>query len=344
MTTLTRRARRPDPTAAYPLGRAPFRGRPNPAEALALDLRLFGDLRAPAAFGLEFDVRANDYEDASGTEEWKPYELLDGGVGVLCLRGPIEHHSHWYWTSFEDIACHIEMALADDAVKVLVLKIDSPGGVAAGMGETHRAIRRLSKAYGKMICAYVDEQACSAAYHVASACSEIWLPEAGVVGSVGVILCTVDETAALDAAGIKVRYVVTGKRKADLHPGQPVTDDVLKVAQEKVDLLGAQFFEAVGKARRVSPAKIQGLQAAVFIGKDAVAAGLADVVASWDEFLSVVRSSIANNSPTPPAEKKRAEMAALGRAGGHARAKKLSPRARSRSAKNAAEARWKKRA
>src|SRR5262249_41247650 len=138
-------------------------------------------------------------------------------------------HRSWLWHSYEDLAVEAARALEHELVKALVLKIDSPGGVASGMGEAHRAIRRMSARAGKPIYAYSDELAASAAYHLASACTEVWLPESGHVGSVGVILCTIDETQALKKAGLAVRYLVTGARKADLHPGQPVTDDVVDV-------------------------------------------------------------------------------------------------------------------
>jgi ClpP class serine protease len=168
------------------------------------------------------------------------------------------------------------------------------------MGEAHKRIRELMRASGKPVYGFADEMACSAAYHLASACREVWTTEAGHVGSVGVILCTVDESAALDKAGVKLRYLVTGARKADLHPGQPVTEEVLSVAQAKVDKLGRQFFRAVaharGKApggRRMSdPAAVKALQAGVFVGTDAVAAGLADGVASWPKFLSYVKAAV----------------------------------------------------
>jgi len=275
--------------------RAPFRERPNPTEALAMDRSLFAsfgkanvwNIVQPSAYGMYFDVPA--------PMQFDPKSILDGGIAVLNLQGPIGHHSDWWWCNYEDLAMHIRCALEHGDVRAAVLKIDSPGGVAAGMQESHKAIRRMRKEFGKPIFAYVDEMACSAAYHVASACTEIWMPGSAIVGSVGVIMCTVDESEALDKAGIKVRYVVTGKRKADLHPGQPVTDDVLRVAQEKVDAHGRMFFDAVGKARAhagLDPKRVESYQAAVFLGSKAIGAGLADGLASYPRFLSLVRASL----------------------------------------------------
>lgn len=214
------------------------------------------------------------------------------GIAVLPVRGPLEHHPSWCWSSYDDIAAEVQAALACEQVKALVLRVDSPGGVAAGMGQAHRAIRRMQRETGKLVYAYVDEMACSAAFDVACACAEIWMPREAVVGSIGVILCTVDESEALEKAGVRVRYVVTGDRKADMHPGSVISDEVLEVAQSKVDELGRHFFARAAKARRTTPAAIEGLQAAVFQGQSAVDVGLADGVSDWPAFLGTLRAAL----------------------------------------------------
>lgn len=258
-----------------------FRAAPNPTEVFALDQRLFSQ---PGAFGLVYEVPP--------ACEFDPASILPGGLAVLRLSGPIEHHSSWYWASYEDLALQVELAMANDDVRAVTLRIDSPGGLAAGMGEAHRALRRLADASGKPLLCYVDETACSAAYHVASACDEIWGPPASVVGSIGVICCAVDETERLEQSGIRVRYVVSGARKADLHPGSPVDEKVLAVAQEKVDFLAGRFFQAVARARSLTPEFVDSLQAGTFFMEEAVDKGLADGVASWPDFLDLVRESI----------------------------------------------------
>jgi len=284
---------------------APFLPATRPGCALALDERL---LRATRD-GLPFDVPRCGimFREQPGEDPWTgapiPSSIING-LAVLDLRGPIEHHTGWYWDNYEDLGVAVDASLACESVKATVLRIDSPGGVAAGMHEAHKAIRRAQARTGKPVLCYVDEMACSAAYCIASSCSEVWGPPSMHVGSVGVILCTVDETAALDKAGLAIRYVVSGKRKADLHPGQPVTDDVLRVAQAKVDVLAAQFFHLVAKARRrntdalASSSAVEALQAGVFVGQDAVRIGLADGVASWPKFLDLVRKSISARGMT----------------------------------------------
>jgi capsid assembly protease len=278
--------------------RAIFREHPT-AEALAFDRRMFGIRRdgsaaRPVAFGIFFDCHPPicflDYEGklCKGA-------LLDGGIAVLRVLGPLEHHESWAWNSYAALQREMEIALAYPGVNALVLKFDTPGGVCSGMLACHREIKRLRAKFGKPVVGWVDELAASAGYGLVSACDEIWIPPEGEVGSIGVILCTVDETDRLKKEGISVKYVVTGKRKSDLHPGTQVTDEVLAVAQAKVDELGGMFFETVAQARGTTSAAVQSLEAAVFRGKHAVSAGLADGVADWQEFLGTLRRSVGAN-------------------------------------------------
>jgi ClpP class serine protease len=266
-----------------------FRAQLIPGEALAIDPGASGLIAAairgqppsPAAFGFFADFPGPLTFDA---------EAMTDGIAVLCLKGPIAHHAPskradeaYSWHSYEALAREVECAMVGGA-RAVVLKVDSPGGVAAGMGEAHKALRRLSTKHDVPLYGFSDEMACSAAYHLISACREVWTTPAGHLGSVGVILCTEDIT----------------EYKADLHPGQPVTDDVLARAQSKVDILAGQFFRRVARSRGQSPCgaklsdprAVAALQAGVYIGKDAVKAGLADGVASWNDFLAYIKSAV----------------------------------------------------
>lgn len=246
----------------------------------------------PGAFGLIFDCPAPCTFLDPETGQPREGALLDGGIAVLSITGPLEHQDSWWWTSYAAILREAELALSWPGVRALVPRYDSPGGVCAGMLAAHRALRALRQKHGKPIVSYVSEMAASAGYGLACASDEIWMPPEAVVGSIGVILCTIDESKHLEKEGIRVRYVVTGARKADLHPGAPVTDDVLQEAQAKVDALGAKFFAAVAQARGMSPEDVEALEAAVFMGETAVDVGLADGVADWEDFLGTLRGTL----------------------------------------------------
>lgn len=217
---------------------------------------------------------------------------VDDGIAKVTIEGPLEHHGGWWFDSYDSILGRIERALEDQNTKALVLCIDSPGGEAAGMVEAHRKIKALRAKYDKPVFAFANECAASAAYGIASAADELWLPETGHVGSVGVIACVFDRTKANEKWGINVRLITTGERKGDGHPDKPLDSKVIAALQEQVDTIGKSFFEIVGSARGMSPSDVEDLEAGVFYGASAIDAGLADRIGSYDELMAYVRETV----------------------------------------------------
>lgn len=238
---------------------------------------------------LAFNPKAWDFFfDGGRTEDVK----VADGIAVVSIDGPLEHHRSWIWDSYDEITERIAEAFEEDEVQAVVLRIDSPGGDAAGATEAHKKIRSLRKKHDKPLFAYANEQMCSAAYELGCAADEIWLPKTGEVGSVGVIATVVDRTKANTKAGVTVRLITTGQRKGDGNPNKPFTSDVEDAIRAHVDYLGQVFFKVVARSRGMTPRAVAGLEAGVFMGDTAVKAKLADGVAGWDAFLARVRDRI----------------------------------------------------
>ena len=82
--------------------------------------------------------------------------------------------------------------MADERVNSVLLLIDSPGGEVAGLFDL---VDEIYHARGtKPIIAVADEAAFSAAYAIASAADEVYLPATAQVGSIGVIAIHVDQS------------------------------------------------------------------------------------------------------------------------------------------------------
>jgi signal peptide peptidase SppA len=222
---------------------------------------------------------------------WEENRVTEDGIAIVSICGPLEHHPGWF-DSYDAITQRIDDALDADEVRAVVLCFDSPGGDASGVEEAHRKIKSMRETHDKPIFAYSNESCYSAAYWLACAADELFLPPTGGAGSVGVIAAAIDCTKANEKAGVRVELVTTGARKADGHPDRPLTSDVLDVLQARVDQIGEVFFASVAEARDTSAGKVRALQAGCFLGQAAVEANLADGVAGWDEFLALVRSTV----------------------------------------------------
>ncbi len=213
-------------------------------------------------------------------------EVVDG-VAVLCIDGPLESKpsgSWWsYFDDYESILCRFRCAIEDDEICAVLLKIDSGGGSAAGLNECVDAMLKLKAEHGKPVCAYVDEGAYSAAYALACVADEIYLPRAGGVGSIGVIVQLLDWTEANKKDGLRFEVITSGARKADFNPNVPLSGAAIARVQARVDGLAKIYFQLVKDSRGVAAKK---LEADTFYGKDAVKIGLADGVMSLDAVMS----------------------------------------------------------
>ncbi|WP_009963151.1 S49 family peptidase [Verrucomicrobium spinosum] len=169
----------------------------------------------------------------------------------------------------------LQQAEHDRAVTHVVLDIHSPGGGVTGTPETAARIARLAQT--KEVHAFVNCQACSAAYWLASQADVIAAAPSSCIGSIGVYMALLDETRALEMEGYTVNLIKAGKHKAMGASFQKLTDEERAIFQGQVDSIYADFKKAVTASRRIADSTMQGQS---FDGKTALKLGLVDVLTS----------------------------------------------------------------
>ncbi|TXH50755.1 MAG: S49 family peptidase [Desulfurellales bacterium] len=184
-------------------------------------------------------------------------------------------------TSYEQIQNDMKAAFENDAIRGLLLRIDSPGGECAGAFDLADWIR--AQRGGKPIWAIIDDMACSAAYLIASQCDKIWVTQTGCVGSIGVIAMHVDRTAFDAAMGLKYTTLIAGARKADLSPHAPLSDPAREALQAEIDRLYGMFVSTVAIGRGMSVEDVRKTEAGVFFGPLAIEGHLADRLGTFPQ-------------------------------------------------------------
>ena len=168
-----------------------------------------------------------------------------------------------------------DAAMADPAIKQVVLYFDSPGGMATGC---HELFTHMVNAKTKPLYAYTDTVCASAAYYLAAASDAIFAAPTARVGSVGTMLLVVDESAKNAAEGVKFTIFRSGAHKGLGDPSQPLTEQQTGILQGLVDQLGTRFRTDVSSARpSIAAADMEGL---AYLGTEAKAKGFVDDVAN----------------------------------------------------------------
>ncbi|WP_395175508.1 S49 family peptidase [Roseibium alexandrii] len=212
-------------------------------------------------------------------------------VAVLDVVGPLFKRANLFVkvsgaTSYEVLMRDLQVALDDDQVSSIILRVDSPGGEANGCDELAAAI--YSARGRKPITAYVSGAACSGGYWIAAAADRIVVSEGAVLGSIGVVLGLKDTAEADASRGIKTYQFVSS-----MSPGKrpdPATTEGKARFQKQADDLGEVFVKAVAKYRGVDAETVVKDFGAggVEIGANAVAAGMADEVGQFEAVFSAL--------------------------------------------------------
>ena len=219
-----------------------------------------------------------------------PYKL-EGAVAIVEVSGPLMQHDHFLFDSYDRIRERARLAFADSAVKTVLLRIDSPGGEAAGCFELSRELRKMAAEAGKGLEAFTDTGAFSAAFALACAGSRITVTSTGAVGSIGVFEMMVDTVAADRAMGARFVAKASGKRKMDKNPHVPITPDAEAETQGKVDQMADLFFALVAEMRPMTVAQVEALEGSTQFGTQSVGTGLADQVSTWSALLARLNSA-----------------------------------------------------
>lgn len=218
---------------------------------------------------------------------------MRGRTAILGVEGPMFRKANLLTeisgaTSTELLARDFNTALEDPNVDNIVLKINSPGGQADGVGELAAMIYRARDR--KPVVSYIADVGASGAYWLAAATSRIVMYETAVAGSIGVVATAYDNTEQLAKAGVKKYEIVSSqspRKRLDLG-----TDEGRSGMQEMVDDMAAVFVARVAEYRGASADRVVSEFGKGFVlpAPRAVAAGMADEVGTFEGLLAAIEA------------------------------------------------------
>lgn len=283
--------------------------KPDTLDAMFEILRLHSE-RADGIWSARAKNELDEAVDAPPTGVNKPESLqkmrgesLDGtynvyvrdGVAIIPIVGPIFRYGNYFAelcgggaVSTQILNRDITAAVKNPNVRAVILEIDSPGGEATSINEIAANIRECAKQ--KPIIAYGDGMMASAAYWLASACSEIVLSDLAIVGSIGVVFSITDGSEARRRSGY-TQHEIVSKQSPKKRPDF-ATEEGRALIQTLADDMGEIFVAVVAQNRGVTAETVLSDfgQGDVMIAARAVAAGMADRIDNFENLLAEVSS------------------------------------------------------
>ncbi len=215
-------------------------------------------------------------------------------ISVIPLHGVFAHRGWWpFGATYAEVGAMLHEALDSDTSAIL-LDIDTPGGVVAGVLDLGDEIH----ASQKPVYAFVNESGYSAGYLLASSAKKVFLPRTGGVGSIGVRMIHVDQSELNKKTGIKVTNLFVGERKVDFDPHSPLSKEAQEAAMKELREIYDLFADTVARNRGMTVQAVKGTEAALYMGQHAVEAGLADQVMTFDEAIAFIVEDVAATGKT----------------------------------------------
>jgi protease-4 len=191
-------------------------------------------------------------------------------------------------TGSDTIDEYLRKARADDSVKAIVLRVDSPGGSAIASDIIWREVFLTRQQ--KPVIASMSDVAASGGYYIAMPANVIVSEPSTLTGSIGVVLTKFVIDGTLKKLGVNLEGVAKGKY-ADLYsPVRPFTPEEKQRVFENMQATYNTFVEKAAQGRNTTPEKIDAVgQGRVWTGSQAKQIGLVDELGGLDRAIAIAK-------------------------------------------------------
>jgi len=186
----------------------------------------------------------------------------------------------------------------DPAVRAVVLRIDSPGGVVAPTQEIFTAVRRLREAK-KPVVASLGSVAASGGYYVAVSADRIFASPGTLTGSIGVVMQLANVEGLLKKVGVEYVVVKAGAYKDVGNFARAMTPEERRILQALLDDVYDQFISAVAEGRGLDPQAVRAFaEGRIYSGRQAHGLKMVDDLGGLEDAIEAA-AKMAGLPPKP---------------------------------------------
>ncbi len=199
----------------------------------------------------------------------------------------------------DTVARAFREAVADDKVKAIVFRVDSPGGSAVASEVVRREVVRAREA-GKPVVVSMGDVAGSGGYWISTDADRIVAQPGTITGSIGVVSGKFVTRDAWAKAGVDFDELHLGRNATMFTPDRPFTDTERDRLETSLDFIYDQFKARVAEGRGLHPDRVEEIaKGRVWTGEEAHRLGLVDELGGFDAALAAARE-LAGIEPDAP--------------------------------------------
>ena len=188
----------------------------------------------------------------------------------------------------DTIVRYLRRARADNSIKAIVLRIDSPGGSAIASDVIWREVMLTREK--KPVIASMSDVAASGGYYIAMPAHAIVAQPGTLTGSIGVVMIKFVIDGTLKKVGVNMESVSQGKYAEIYSPVRQFSPEERARVQQLMQATYDTFVEKAASGRNTTPEKIDAIaQGRVWTGKQAKHLGLVDELGGLDRALALAK-------------------------------------------------------
>lgn len=171
------------------------------------------------------------------------------------------------------VIADLRAAEADNTVKAIILRVDSPGGTVTGSAQIYEELLTVQKP----IVVSMAGVAASGGYYISAPADHIFARPDTTTGSLGVVITLLNAEELIDDIGVDVVTITSGPNKTIGSAYEDLTEDQRDIFEQLIDESYNDFVQVIVNGRNLPEEKVRELaDGRIYSGRQAVDNGLVD--------------------------------------------------------------------
>jgi protease IV len=251
------------------------------------------------------DMNSSFEKMFSGDEAAFTEEILKDGdpftkIAVLEVDGVIQDTGGDMGSFFESPGYHhrdfmekLEQVKEDDAVKGLIIRVNSPGGGVVESAEIHDKLIEIQKEAKKTVYISMGTMAASGGYYISAPATKIFASPETLTGSLGVIMQGVNYEGLAKKYGVDFVTIKSGPYKDIMSPTREMTEAERNILQSMIDNSYSGFVKVISEGRGLPVSKVKEIaDGRIYDGRQAKDLNLIDEFGYFDDVVEGMKKDL----------------------------------------------------